>query len=216
VTSLSRRFWPQTDNSTLQTQYWEPMGPAGVGVMVYAMGSSSSSSRQSVGHENREEPQCKWKDRKTLCWQQWVGQGQRGHIQSLRLHVTQNKLRGFPGPRASALPRHHPHMATTLGRRPGWEPSKAPTTCLGFAPQTTDFQGIVFYSPPTPTPRESGVPSLFFQYIGIFLWGGTTHPHHFSAQNLGIAWLVPNHGPKPQGPNLSPASHRVAGKGVSP
>lgn len=49
VTSLSRRFWPQTDNSTLQTQYWEPTGPVGVGVMVYAMDSSGSSSRRSVG-----------------------------------------------------------------------------------------------------------------------------------------------------------------------
>lgn len=64
VTSLSRRFWPQTDNSTLQTQYWEPMGPAGVGVTVYAMDPSGSSSRQAVGHENREEPQRKHRHRK--------------------------------------------------------------------------------------------------------------------------------------------------------
>lgn len=58
VTSLSRRFWPQTDNSTLQTQYCVPTGPAGMRVAVYAMGSSSSSSRQSVGRKNGEKPQC--------------------------------------------------------------------------------------------------------------------------------------------------------------
>lgn len=64
VTSLSRRFWPQTDNSTLQTQYWELTGPAGVGLTVYAMDSCGRSSRQSVGHENEEKPQCKPKGRK--------------------------------------------------------------------------------------------------------------------------------------------------------
>lgn len=65
VTSLSRRFWPQTDNSTLQTQYWEPTGPAGVGVTVYAMDSSGSSSRQSAGHKDGEKPQCEQKGRKS-------------------------------------------------------------------------------------------------------------------------------------------------------
>lgn len=55
VTSLSRRFWPQMDSSTLQTQYWEPIGPAGEGVPVYAMDSSSSNPRQSVGHERKEK-----------------------------------------------------------------------------------------------------------------------------------------------------------------
>lgn len=84
VTSLSRRFWPQTDNSTLQTQYWEPTGPAGVGVTVYAMDSSGRSSRQSVGHENEEKPQCKQKGRKR-CQHQWVGHRQRGCIQNLML-----------------------------------------------------------------------------------------------------------------------------------
>lgn len=52
------------DNSTLQTQYWVPTGPAGMRVAVYAMGSSGSSSRQSVGHKNGEKPQCVWKGRR--------------------------------------------------------------------------------------------------------------------------------------------------------
>lgn len=82
VTSLSRRFWPQMDNSTLQTQYWEPMGPTGVGVMVYAMDPGDSSSRHSVGQEDRDKPQC-WEAPNILSV--LLSRAQSGHRQSLLL-----------------------------------------------------------------------------------------------------------------------------------
>lgn len=98
VTSLSRRFWPQTDSSTLQTQYWEPIGPAGEGVPVYAMDSSSSNPRQSVGHERKEKDlrASSKAGSHTKCWMQ-------------------NHLQGFPGSQAPALPGHHPHTGAVPG-----------------------------------------------------------------------------------------------------
>lgn len=84
VTSLSSRFWPQMDSSTLQTQYWEPMGPAGGGVPVYAMDSSSSSSRQSAGQRESRKPSGeaeRYKDTqpKALMAATWGSQGGAQH-----------------------------------------------------------------------------------------------------------------------------------------
>lgn len=105
------------DNSTLQTQYWEPMGPAGVGVMVYAMDPGGSSSRQSVGQEDRDKPQC-WEAPNILSalelgteWPQ---------AEPLALSYTRDLS--------------HEAFLAPSPRCPEWEPSGAPTTCCEFAP----------------------------------------------------------------------------------
>lgn len=120
VTSLSRRFWPQMDNSTLQTQYWEPTGPAGVGVTVYAMDSSGSSSRQSVGHENREKPQCEQKGRKRFVGTGVLGTGRGATSRAFCCKLHSISYEAFLAPKLCSvtIPMWPPHQADVLSGSP--------------------------------------------------------------------------------------------------
>lgn len=116
VTSLSRRFWPQMDSSTLQTQYWEPTGAAGEGGTVYAMGPGGSSSRLSVG-QHRDKPQC-WQAPNILpALLSWAHTAW-PEAQPPALSHTQHQgsiLHPAPAPDVrSASPAQHPRPAVSL------------------------------------------------------------------------------------------------------